>query len=65
MNRFVKALLVSSAVTGLAYLIWSRLSTSDGNVKVRLVPPAKEVELDRLPEDLRKELLAELDEQMQ
>ena len=65
MTRLMRALLVTSAATAAAYVVWSRLATPAGNRKVKLVPPVKEVDIDDLPEDVRKELLSELDEQLQ
>jgi hypothetical protein len=65
MTRLIRALLVTSAATAAAYVVWSRLATPTGTGKVKLVPPVKEVDIDSLPEDVRKELLSELDEQLQ
>ena len=64
MNRLLRALVVTAATTGIAYLIWSKMSEGDGGSKVKLVPPVKEVDIDTLPENVRKELLSELDEQL-
>ncbi len=65
MTRLIRALLVTSAATAAAYIVWSRLAIPTGDRKVKLVPPLKEVDIDTLPEDVRQELLAELDEQLQ
>jgi hypothetical protein len=44
--------------------MWSRLASPIGVKKPRLVPPVKEVDVESLPEDVRKKLLSELDEQL-
>ena len=64
MNRLLRALLVTSAATAAVYIVWSRTVAPTGSRKVKLVPPVKEVDVDSLPEDVRKELLSELDEQL-
>jgi hypothetical protein len=64
MNRLIRALLIASAATGGAYIMWSRLASPIGGKKPRLVPPVKEVDVESLPEDVRKKLLSELDEQL-
>jgi hypothetical protein len=61
----MRALLVTSAATAVAYVVWSRLTLPTAERKAKLVPPVKEVDVDSLPEDVRKELLSELDEQLQ
>lgn len=64
MNRLIRALLITSAATAGAYIVWSRFMSPSGGRKPKLVPPVKEVDVDSLPEDVRKELLSELDEQL-
>jgi len=65
MNRLIRALLVTSFATGMVYVLWSKLGAPTAARKARLVPPVKKVDVDSLPEAVRKELLAELAEQLQ
>ena len=65
MNRLIRALLVTSAATGIAYYVWLKTASPTGRRRVKLVPAVKEVDVDSLPEDVQKELLSELDEQLQ
>ena len=64
MKRLIRALMATSAATGVAYLVWSRYARPDGDRRVKLVPAVKEVDIDSLPDEVRKELLSELDTQL-
>ena len=61
MGRFVRALLVSAVATGSAYIVMSRLQKKNRVATESPRPRVKEVEAESLPDQVRKDLLTELE----